>query len=29
MLLPFSVTDDDLGVREEPPNYAATPLLAA
>ena len=29
MLLPFSVTDDDLGVREEPPNYAATVPLAA
>ena len=29
MLLPFSVTDDDLGVREEPPMYTATTPLAA
>ena len=29
MLLPFSVTDDDLGVREEAPLYAATTPLAA
>lgn len=29
MLLPFSVIDDDLGVREEPPMYAATTPLAA
>lgn len=29
MLLPFSVTDNDLELREEPPKYAVTPPLAA
>ena len=29
MMLPFSVTDDDSGVREEAPVYTAAPALAA